>query len=256
MTDPRIDETIAVARHGARTVYHRRDVALDAVLEALDAPGETLKVSAKSVTRRVGPWVVKASRAQGGLGVLKRTLQRGRYRRAWTASHFLAHRGICVPQPHAFVEEGRFGVIVGNALITEYLDGCQTVERHAAGLAASSDEVAQFLGRLADAVNALTATGAYHTDLSGKNIFTDDGETFYFIDLDGIVLDFVPTDGQRMKTHVQLYDSFCDLWAADVLDPFISRMCPGASDRSAWLHAVHEGQRTRRAKHAQRMEDT
>lgn len=208
------------------------------------------------MTRRVGPWVVKASRAQGGLGVLKRTLQRARYRGAWAASHFLARRGVCVPQPHAFVEEGRFGVIVGNALVTEYLDGCRNVEHYAAGLAASSDEVAQFLGRLADAVNGLIATGAYHTDLSGKNIFTCDGETFYFIDLDGVVLDLVPTDGQRMKGHVQLYDSFCDLWGADLLDPFIGRMHPDASDQAAWLHAVHEGQRARRAEHMQRMEDT
>lgn len=138
MTDPRIDETVAVARHGARTVYRRRAVALDAVLEALEAPGETLKASAKSVTRRVGPWVVKASGVQGGLGVLKHTLQRGRYRRAWVASHFLAQRGVHVPQPHAYIEEGRFGVIVGNALVTEYLDGCQNVEHYAAGLAAAA----------------------------------------------------------------------------------------------------------------------
>ncbi len=247
MTSLLIDDTITMERHGALRIYHRRALAPGAILEALESPGEALKVSGKSVTRRVGSWVVKQSRPQAGLGILKRTVQRSRYRRGWIAGNFLERRGILVPRPHAFVEKGRFGLLIASALICDYLDGCRNVEEHAAQLAEKT--VTAFLARLADAVNALTTTGAYHTDLSGKNIFTRKGETFYFIDLEGIVLEGLYSDSRRMENHVQLYDSFCDLWPPELLDPFIVRMLHKTEDEASWIRAVHENQKARRAKH-------
>jgi hypothetical protein len=248
MMTPTSDSSIATSRRGFYRVYHQEDLPVERVLDALNGPGEVLKVSGKSVTRRVGSWVLKESRVQAGLGIVKHTVLRARYRQAWIAGNHLFEHGVSVPRPHAFVEKGGFGIILGNVLITDYLEGCCNVEQFALRLDRDS-EIEAFLSGIAGAVNALTATGAYHADLSGKNIFTGDGSKFYFIDLDGVVLNRSYTDASRMKNHVQLYDSFCDRWPPGVLDPFIARMLPAGYDVSGWLRAVHEGQAKRRATH-------
>jgi len=238
-------------RRGALTVEHRGDVAVEAVIEALRAPGETLKMSPKNATKRVGPWVVKRSRLQGGLGPLKHTLRRHRYRAGWRAATVLDRRRVPVPRPVAYVEIGHVGFIAGNALISEHLDGCCNVERHAAelvGRGASEAAIRAFLGGLADVVNELTAAHAYHTDLSGKNIFTRDGAAFYFIDLDGVVLDEPYTKSCRMRNHVQLYDSFCDLFDDGLMGPFLERMLPGGRPLGEWLDDVRAAQLARRAR--------
>ncbi|HIJ64821.1 MAG TPA: hypothetical protein HPP77_02635 [Candidatus Hydrogenedentes bacterium] len=242
---------VVVDRIAGATTYRRADVALDAVLAAVATPGKTLKRAEKSETRTVGAWVVKTSRL-GLVETLKRTFYRRRYRQGWVAARFLEAHRVGVPKVCAFIEMRRLGLIMANALISERLEGCRNVEDHArsmAGRGAASDEVRAFLFALADSVNALTATGAQHTDLSGKNIFTRDGASFYFIDLDGVTLGRPYTDAMRMKNHVQLYDSFCDLWHEETLDPFIRRMLPAGYDASEWLRAVHENQARRRAEH-------
>ena len=238
-------------RRGALTIHLRDDVPLEAVLEALRAQGEVLKVSPKTVTKRVGEWVVKQSRFQAGLGPLKHTLCRNRYRAGWRAASRLEPRGVGVPRPVAYIEQGRLGIIVGNAVVSEFLDGFRNVEQHAAELAAnraSQETVGAFLDGLAGAVNELTAADAFHTDLSGKNVFTQDGAAFYFIDLDGVVLDQPYTEQLRMKNHVQLYDSFCDLFDDGLLGPFLARMLPAGQPISEWLAAVRARQRVRRAR--------
>jgi len=244
-------DDVRTERRGALAVHLRRDVPLDAVLEALAAPGEMLKVSPKTVTKRVGPWVVKQSRLQGGLGPLKHTLRRNRYRAAWRAANRLGGRGVGVARPVAYVEQGRLGIIVGNAVVSEFLAGFRNVEQHAAELAAnraSQETISAFLDGLAGAVNELTAADAFHTDLSGKNIFTRHGASFCFIDLDGVVLDQPYTEQRRMKNHVQLYDSFCDLLGDDLLGPFLAHMLPAGRPIAGWLAAVRAAQRVRRAR--------
>lgn len=249
-------------RVGGRTIWLREGVEPEAVLEALEAPGDVLKESSKSLTRRVGDWVVKVSRFEGGLGVLKHTLFRNRYRQAWRAANHLKDRGVRVPSPIAYVERGWLGVIVGNAYVSEYLDGYVNVERFAAGMAGEmpplgpprirgggAPDAQAFFSGLARAVNALNASGAYHADLSGKNIFTRNGTSFCFLDLDGVVLGKPYTEARRMKNHVQLYDSFCDVYDETVLGPFVSQMLPADIDASEWLVRVKAGQRVRRATH-------
>src|SRR5690606_22863464 len=197
-------------RVGALRLWRREDTPREAVLAALQTPGEPLKVSGKSRTRRVGPWVVKESVA-GPRAVLKHTLRRARYRQGWEAARHLAAAGIGVPTPRAFVEWTWGGIVFGNALILDYLEGFVNVEEHARRLArggADAAAIGAFLAGLAASVNRLTASGACHTDLSGKNIFTLDGRDFYFIDLDGVVLGRTYGDAPRLRNHVQLYDSF------------------------------------------------
>jgi RIO-like serine/threonine protein kinase len=229
----------------------RGDVALDAVLQALRAPRETLKLSRKTWTYRVGGWVVKESRLQAGLGALKHTLLRNRYRRSWLAANHLFSRGVLVPAPIAYVEEARFGIVLRNALVCEYLNGFRNVEQHARDLAqrnAAPETVRAFFDGLADAVNHLCSTGAYHSDLSGKNIFTKDGASFYFIDLDGVVVNGPHTDERRKRNHVQLYDSFCDWFDEEILAAFIRRMLPAGHPTTDWVSKVREAQRARRAR--------
>lgn len=239
------------ARHGRYRVEYVEGVVIEDVVRALNVPGECLKTSPKSETRRVGDWVVKRSTLAGGAGIVKHTLHRRRYRRAWVASIHLARHGVSVPTPYAYVEEGGCGIILRNALITGYLHGAVTVEEYARRMVAADAPpraVAAFLDNLARAILGLTDAQAYHADLSGKNIFTADGDGFTFIDLDDVTLGRRCTPAQLLVNHVQLYDSFCDLWGPETLDPFIEKMIPVDTPHEAWVASVHRGQEARRAR--------
>ncbi len=106
-----------------------------------------------------------------------------------------------------------------------------------------------FLNELARSVNRLEQSGAYHADLSGKNIFTKDGKVFYFIDLDDVLLGAPSSAESRLKNHIQLYDSFCDFVPESILRAFIAGMAAPATDFDAWFRRVQEGQKIRRARH-------
>ncbi|MCX5768824.1 MAG: hypothetical protein NTZ09_00915, partial [Candidatus Hydrogenedentes bacterium] len=199
-----------------------------------------------------GEWAVKLSRIEGGLGPVKRTLARGRYRRAWVAANHLHARGVRVPEPMAYGEWTLFGIVLGNVLVTRFLAGHVNVEVYAAQLvrnSATQEALGAFFAGLASAVNRLTSAGAYHADLSGKNIFTKDGSEFYFIDLDGVVLGRAYCDALRLKNHIQLYDSFCDFCDHDTLARFHARMLTDTDNLEGWMRLVVEGQRARRRQH-------
>lgn len=242
-------DNIRRSRRGLRVVYHEEVTPLEAILSAVDTQGLVIKQSKKSLTRRVEGWIVKSSRPQVGVGVIKRTLQRSRYRQAWIAANYLVRRGVAVPRPIAFVERRTMGVIWSNTYVCEFLQGCSDVEKCVAHLVHggyNSKLIEDFLEHLAMAVNKLCESGAYHQDLSGKNVYTRDGRTFYFIDLDGVVIGKPYTEAQRLKNHIQLYDSFCDLLNDRFLVPFIQHMCTPEIDLRVWMPAVRKGQAERR----------
>lgn len=245
-----LPEPIVTERRGCLRIWRRADIPLGRVIEALETPGEVLKASWKGTVRRVGAWVVKETGPQRGLALLKLTLARGRYRRAWRAACFLAEQGVPVAAPLAYVERGWMGFVSGNAVLSEHLDGVRNVEARAADLARTGDAgaISGYLDALADAVNRLAATGAYHSDLSGKNILTRNGPPFYFVDLDGVILGRAYTDRLRMRNHIQLYDSFCDLFPEEPLRRFIARMLPPDAPGEPWIRAVQKGQYARRAR--------
>jgi len=213
MRDPLLcQEDLRRERHGALAIYLMPGIELAEVLDALDRSGELLKESRKGNVRRVGDWVVKES-APSLLGTIKRTIRRARYRQAWLSALHLRAKGVRVPEPIAFVETRRLGVISGHALITRYLQGHRDVERFAVGLVrrgAGRDTLVLFLDALAEAIRGVEAAGVWHADLSGKNILTADGAHFTFIDLDAAQPDTAYSEERRLKNHVQLYDSFCD----------------------------------------------
>ncbi|MDX9973834.1 MAG: lipopolysaccharide kinase InaA family protein [FCB group bacterium] len=237
-------------RVGELRIERRSDAALDAILGALKSPGEVLKQSHKSTARRVGDWVIKESRRNLS-EYIKHVFHPSRYRAGWLAARYLEERGIGVPEAVAYVERRCLGLMTGNAVVMEFLSGYVNVEEYARRLVAAGANAARveaFLEGLAKAVGALDAAGAYHSDLSGKNIFTRTGAEFRFIDLDGVVLGRKQTEAMRLLNHVQLYDSFCDLWDDSVLDPFLAPLIPADRDIEAWMETVRAGQAARRAR--------
>jgi acid stress-induced BolA-like protein IbaG/YrbA len=236
-------------RRGLNRVQVLEHTNLDAVIAAVREPGEELKRSGKSRTWRVHEWVVKSVCGAFPVRVAKLTFRRARYRRGWEAACFLRSRGIHVPEPVAYLERGFAGLVWDNAFVSDYLEDQVDVEVFMRALLkrnAGAETIAMFLQELADAVNAFTDTGAWHADLSGKNIYTADGRHFYFIDLDAVILDEELTDDRRLKNHVQLYDSFCDMLNDSVLVPFIERMLTPAHDPRVWMPSVRKGQADRR----------
>lgn len=250
-------EIPSVVRKGFHTFHLASGTSLDAVLEILNTPGETLKRSKKTLVQRVGGWVVKQSDGPLPARLARLTFRRKRYRRGWLAARHLSREGVHTPRFIAYVEVGFAGLVFRNATIMEYLDGFHNVEHFVRAMisgGATPDKISAFLSALADAVNRLIGSGAFHADLSGKNIFTNDGFSFHFIDLDAVELGAAYTDDRRMTNLVQLYDSFCDDLNDVFLAPFIIQLLPPGHDPRIWLPRVRDGQRKRRARLERRRE--
>lgn len=235
------------ARVGAYSLEYRADLEPDKILAALAEPGTVLKMASRTVTRRVGDWVVKSPRPSLA-SMFRHTFMPAQSRRPWAAAVFLHENAVPIPEPVAFARRTFCGVVISVAVVSRYLDGCRNVEHYAKELLRRDRaDLGPFLLRIADAVSRLTATGAYHSDLSGKNIFTANGSDFYFIDLDAVHLQTLYTEDLRFKNHVQLYDSFCDFADDSLLAPFLSRMLPDQYRVREWAPRVKEAQQKRRA---------
>jgi len=249
MNDPLVcNKEITHARRGAASVYLTPGVSLDEVLDALAETGEVLKDSHRGRVRRVGNCVIKES-TRGSADAIKHTMHRARYRQAWLAAHHLQENGVGIAAPIAFVEFRRAGIISGHAMLSAYLPEHRDVEQFTVALikrGAGRDTLAHFLDALANAINALTDSGAIHEDLSGKNILTADGEAFRFIDLDAVTIGAPYTDELRLKNHVQLYDSFCDVLSDRLLVPFLEKLLSTTIDSRTWMPQVREAQEQRR----------
>jgi hypothetical protein len=246
--------TFTLTRKGMDRVWHRPDIDAQDVLDALVESGQELKRSRKSVTRRVGPVVVKSSKG-GMLGLVRMSTSRARYRQAWLAAQHLEAHGVGIPRTIAYIEHGALGLLSSNHLVSEFLEGYRNSEQHLLRLiqtGAGKLSVSHYLASLADAVNHLIESGACHHDLSGKNIFTMAGEEFLFIDLDDVTIGEPYTDELRLKNLVQLYDSFCDVLSDAVMVPFITRMLPRDVDPRVWMPKVRKGQQQRRRQHEDR----
>ena len=249
MTELRCNAKIRYARRGRRRIYLSGNVNEDAILTLLRTPGTPIKDSTKTRTWFTPPFLVKESRGPVLVRLVRHTFQRHRHRRPWIAAHHLTAHDVGGPRPIAFIETGFLGLITRTTMVSEYLEGYRDVERFLIALVqqgAGKDTVAQFLAGLTDAVNDLVASGAYHADLSGKNIYTKDGTQFRFIDLDAVSLDVPYDDDLRLKNHIQIYDSFCDMLNDAMLVPFITRMLTTAQDPRVWMPKVRAGQQERR----------
>src|SRR5690606_21021118 len=122
---------------------------------------------------RIHNRVIKEVRAHDVWEWLRQTRHRGRLIESFDIARYLIHRNVLVPTPRAVADWRYMGMVYRAAVVWDYLDGYENVEVF--GRSLPRDEAPAFLTGLANAINQLTAAGAYHTDLSGKNIFTLDG---------------------------------------------------------------------------------
>ena len=236
-------------RRGLVAAWSWGGAALDDAISVLAAPRETLKRSSKNWTYRAGAWAVKETCFRYGAGLFKHTFRRGHYRRAWEAACYLTAKGIPTPEPLAYLEFGACGLIWRNALIVRHLEGFQRTDHYVERLVARGAhdaEIASFFDSLAAAIGALADAGAYHSDLTGKNVLTKDGASFQFIDLDAVYLNVPYTREKRMRNHVQLYDTFLEWLPDEMLASFIARLAPPDADADAWIQEVRELRRVRR----------
>lgn len=235
----------------SRAIYLREDVSIQQLDLLLTGEAEVLKETPKSQVRTMGHWIIK-SRTTGFLRALcSPSTNKIRHHSAWEASHFLRSKGVRVPEPLGYIEQGRAGIITKSWHIFQNLQQYKDVEMYVStliGKGADGVVLAAFLTHLAAAVNGINECGAYHSDLSGKNIFTRDGVRFYFIDLDAVQIDVPYDEEKRLKNHVQLYDSFCDAISDTLLVPFIESLLPESIDLRIWMPEVRKAQEKRRAK--------
>lgn len=239
----KLPDSIRVERRGFQKLYLSEGVTAEEVLTALSAPGEMLKHGNKRNVRRVGDWVIKSALFNAGVGLLKLSVYRKRYRNGWRASIELTRRGISVPRTIAFVEQRFMGVIWGNSLIYEYMKDCIPTHIFAQSLKARGGEAkidAYFQG-LSDALGKLAEANVFHRDLKPDNILTLDLNTFYFIDLDEILLDEPFRVEHRLRNHTQLANGFQHDWEKVRIDDFLRKTIPEGEDHDKWLAQVWDG---------------
>ena len=235
---------LKIVRHGNLKIYLKDNVEPDEVIEAMTAPGELLHESPKSHTKRVGKWVAKTSQSKNGVGLLKHTFNRSRYRKGWQAGLHLLALGVSAPMPRAFIERGRFGVITSNVIITDYIDGCVTARAYLENLAendAREEEVLEFLERLAESVNRFNAKGVYQNDFKCDNVLTRNGTDFFFIDWDDMLLDHPHDTESIIRNHVQISYDVWKLWDEEMVRPFIGHMLPEGRSLDEWMTRVSAG---------------
>ncbi|MCH7909613.1 MAG: hypothetical protein IIB38_08355, partial [Candidatus Hydrogenedentes bacterium] len=231
---------VQVIRRGLRTIYTLDGTDVDAVVDTMESGGEVLKSSHKSVTRRVGDWVVKTSRWNRGIGPLKHTFLRQRYRQAWNAARHLQAHGVPVATPLAFVETGALGIILGNTLVMDYLEGCCNIEEYLPVLKQDAGDagIENFLSRLAEALRGIERADAVQEDFTGANILTRNGEDVFFIDLDAVRLGVPYTDDIRALNHAQLWLSLSYSCSEEQIRPFLDALKPSTCSLDEWMEIV------------------
>jgi len=250
METPLNDVELQRSKHRGFSVWSRPSIEVDDVLTAIQEPGDILKESPKAITWRTGPWVIKES--GGGPRIAMKQILAGKQRRlAFDAALFFEKQNIPAARAVAYVEQSVAGLTYQSWTVTKYLDGGVDVEAFLDQMIqnkAKNADIKRYLAGIASAVNALVNTGAQHRDLAGKNILTNDGETFHFIDLDAVVIGRGYSDEDRIKNHVQLYDSFCDQINDTYLEPFIAAMGTTTENIAMYMGAIKKAQQRRRAR--------
>lgn len=244
----KLDGSIRVERRGFATLYLSEGVHADDVLKALDTSGDILKDGDKRIVRKVGDWVIKTTRMNGGIGPLKMTVDRNRYRNGWIASREMERLGLKVPRTIAYVEYRLFGIIWGNAFIYEYLNGCLPGLVYSIDLKEKGDRPATnaYFTHLADAVLSLANANVFHRDLKLNNVLTADGKTFYFIDLDEAQIGQPFKPEHRLRNHIQMANGLSRIWNKQEVTTFLHRTIPENEDNESWIARVWDGVEARR----------
>lgn len=244
------NESFHVVNEGVYRVCLPRDMDAADLLRRIQGECEVLKEGKRARVLRAGSWFVKMRRTTDPVSVAMHVITPHVWRRPWYVGHRLYEQGIATPRPVAYLEKKRLGLVIASAYVTEYLEDCRTSEEYLDYLViqkASRDAVLLFFEHLAQALCRLFHTGIWHQDLSGKNLLTRDGRTFFVVDWDACVSCVSYSPSMRFTNLVQLYDSFCDRVSDRVLVPFIDTLLEGTADIRVIMPHIREGQRRRRS---------
>jgi tRNA A-37 threonylcarbamoyl transferase component Bud32 len=211
----------AVEVSDGRSVFRRREVPLDAVLAALEAPALALihaHARGRSVLERVaggagfpGDLVRKREDYPGLRSRLGAFFRGTRARAAWLAARALEVRGLPAPRVFALVEARALGVVPARSyLLMEHLGGTTMVhvylmETLKQGHARKRQALARELGRV---VARLHARGLVHRDLAVQNVLlreTAGGFDLFFVDLDEVRVR-EPSEKDALRALVQIAD--------------------------------------------------
>lgn len=231
--------------------FLRQDVSPEQLEMLLSHDAVILKDTPKVQVRALGHWIVKERKNDIARALVSPARTRSRHRAGWLAGNYLRARGVRVPEPLAYVERATAGIVAQSWYIFQNLQRHRDVESYLSEVISTGANgliLSSFLHHLAEELNRLEAAGAYHSDLSGKNIYTRDGTRFYLIDLDAVEFGVDYDANKRLRNHVQLYDSFCDALSDSLLVPFIGELLDESHDLRVWMPEVRKEQAKRREK--------
>jgi tRNA A-37 threonylcarbamoyl transferase component Bud32 len=141
-------------------------------------------------------------------------LRRSRAHRAWQTGRDLRARHVPVPDPLAFLERRRCGLLQASYLVTRAVAAAENLDRFVEKRFAiwPLDEKRAFISRLAGLLKAAHDQGMVHGDLKAKNILVaaDSGaeQLFWFIDLDAALLRPEASFSDRCRDLARLNCSF------------------------------------------------
>ncbi|MFN3531874.1 MAG: lipopolysaccharide kinase InaA family protein [Candidatus Brocadia sp.] len=134
-------------------------------------------------------------------------------RRAWVAAHGLMAANFRTPQPIAFFEEKRSGILKKSFIIMEDISACLPCNRYVSEKfsdccnKATSGKKRRFISCLAMSFKHLHDSGTYHGDLKANNIMIKeltDTWDFFYLDLDRVSFHKKITIRKKVKNLSQL----------------------------------------------------
>ena len=126
--------------------------------------------------------VVKRYNNKGLVHSLRHTLKRSRARRGWLHAHRLGGLGIITPEPFAFIERYKAGLIWNSYILTEYIHG-QNLDYFLKNENITKHQKAQLVQAVIEIVDKLGKYRLSHGDLKHTNILvTDNGPVLTDLD--------------------------------------------------------------------------
>ena len=193
------------------------------------------------------PWPVylRRSNPKGLFFGIKYVLRRSRARRAWQTACELRSRHVPTPEPLAFLERRRFGLLKSSYYVTQALPAADSLDHFVEQRFSEwrPDEKRAFIRRLAGQLKNAHRQGMLHGDLKAKNILVaanDSGaEKIRFIDLDAVRLQHAASLSERCRDLARLNCSFLNTTLVSRTQRLLFLKCYADSDpqdglREAW----------------------
>ncbi len=147
---------------------------LEQVARAGDVLRENLyRVTARVVLPDLGSLLLKVHRSRSGLDGWLSFFRRGRARAEWDAARALLADRIAVPEPLAFGERRRFGLLVQSFFAARFVEGA--IVLRVALEQTRGAERTELLRHSVHLVRDLHAAGFDHRDLHAGNVLVDSG---------------------------------------------------------------------------------